>query len=75
VAELYARRLELTWASLREAVLAGDLERYRRVAEALGTEFDMMDIAAAVKLAHQVGGPDEESDIPTLRLPDRRRER
>ena len=75
VAELYARRLELIRASLREAVLAGDLEHYRRVVEALGTEFDMMDIAAAaVKLAHQVGGPDEESDIPTLRLPDRRRE-
>jgi ATP-dependent RNA helicase DeaD len=76
VAELYARRLELTRVSLREAVLAGDLEQYRRVVEALGTEFDMMDIAAAaVKLAHQVGGPDEESDIPTLRLPDRRGER
>jgi ATP-dependent RNA helicase DeaD len=73
---LYARRLELTRSSLREAVLAGDLERYRRAVEALGTEFDMMDIAAAaVKLAHQVGGPDEESDIPTLRLADRRRER
>jgi ATP-dependent RNA helicase DeaD len=40
----------------------------------MGTEFDIMDIAAAAaKLGHQVGSPDEESDIPTLRLPDRRR--
>jgi ATP-dependent RNA helicase DeaD len=76
VAELSARRLELSGAALREAVLAGDLDQYRRVVEALGTEFDLMDIAAAaVKLAHQVDGPDEEHDIPTLRLPDWQRER
>ena len=75
VAELSARRLELSGAALREAVLAGDLDQYRRVVEALGTEFDLMDIAAAaVKLAHQVDGPDEEHDIPTLRLPDWQRE-
>jgi ATP-dependent RNA helicase DeaD len=76
VAELSARRLELSRAALREAVLAGDLDQYRRVVEALGTEFDLMDIAAAaVKLAHQVDGPDEEHDIPTLRLPDWQRAR
>jgi ATP-dependent RNA helicase DeaD len=75
VAELYARRLDLTRASLREAVLAGDLDPYRRVVEALGTEFDVTEIAAAaVKLAHQGGGPDEARDIPTLRLTERRRE-
>src|SRR5919106_6229209 len=74
VAELYARRLDLTRASLREAVLAGELDQYGRVVEALGTEFDILDIAAAaVKLAHRVGSPDEEHDMPTLRLPERRR--
>ena len=74
VAELSARRLELSRASLREAVLAGELEPYRRVVETLGMEFDIMDIAAAaVKLAHQADSPDEESDIPTMRLPDQAR--
>jgi ATP-dependent RNA helicase DeaD len=56
VADLRARRLELTRASLREALVEGGLETYRAVVEALGDEFDVLDIAAAgVKLAHRAG--------------------
>ncbi|HUF49338.1 MAG TPA: DEAD/DEAH box helicase [Longimicrobiales bacterium] len=68
VADLHARRLELTRAALREAILAEDLERFRVVVESLSDEFDVMDIAlAAVKLAHQESGGDgAEPDIPDL---------
>ena len=53
VADLRARRLDLTRASLREQLLAGDLDDVRVVVETLAQEFDIVDIAAAaVKLAH-----------------------
>jgi ATP-dependent RNA helicase DeaD len=68
VVDLRARRLELTRASLQEALLEGDFEQYRGVVEGLAGEFDVMDIAAAaVALAHQVsaGSDDEEEEIPT----------
>ncbi len=67
VADLKARRLDITKAALREAMLAGDLDRYRVVVEALGDEFDVMQIAlAAVKLAHEAeaGADDDEQEIP-----------
>jgi ATP-dependent RNA helicase DeaD len=61
VADLHARRLELTRAAVREAVVSGELDRFRVVVEALSNEFDIMDVAlAAVKLAHQVSGNDKE---------------
>jgi ATP-dependent RNA helicase DeaD len=71
VADLRARRLELTRASLRETLLAGDLEAFRGTVEALTDEFDLMDVVlAAVKLAHEAGGPEsDEQDIPTARTP------
>jgi ATP-dependent RNA helicase DeaD len=54
VADLHARRLELTRASLREALLADDNEHFRVVVDALSDEFDPVQIAmAAVKLYHQ----------------------
>jgi len=66
VADLRARRLELTRAALREAILAGGLDRYRVAVESLAQEHDLMDIAlAAVKLAHQAGGRDGEDDDGT----------
>ncbi len=53
VADLRNRRLELTRLSLREAVLAGELDAYRSVVEELASELDPLDVAAAaVKLAH-----------------------
>ncbi|WP_437677731.1 DEAD/DEAH box helicase [Sorangium sp. So ce131] len=73
VADLRARRLELTRASLREALLAGGAERFRVVVEALSDEFDVMDIAAAaVKLAHDATEGDRqeaEAEIPSFRPP------
>jgi ATP-dependent RNA helicase DeaD len=54
VADLKTRRLEITRASLREALLADDTEHFRVVVDALSDEFDPMQIAmAAVKLYHQ----------------------
>ena len=56
VMDVRAKQLEVTRATLREALLAGDLDGYRVVVEALAEEFDVMDIAAAaVRLAHQAG--------------------
>jgi ATP-dependent RNA helicase DeaD len=61
IADLRARRLELTRASLAGAIAAGELERYRAVVDALAREHDLMDVAlAAVKLAHQASGGDRE---------------
>ncbi len=66
VADLRARRLDLTRASLRESLLEGDLDSYRVVVEALADEFDVMEIAlAAVKLAdEQSRRSTEEKEIP-----------
>ncbi len=67
VADLRARRLELTRASLRETILAGGLDAYRSVVEALAEEFDVMDVAAAaVKQAEGRDGGGEEQEIPTV---------
>ncbi|WP_438041723.1 DEAD/DEAH box helicase [Sorangium sp. So ce128] len=79
VADLRARRLELTRASLREALIEGGAERFRVVVEGLADEFDVMDIAAAaVKLAHDATEGDREEDeaeIPSFRPPPRGPER
>jgi ATP-dependent RNA helicase DeaD len=68
VADLRAKRLELTRASLRERLLQGDLDDVRVVVQSLAGEFDVIDIAAAaVKLAHAgiAGDVDaREVDIP-----------
>jgi len=70
VADLRARRLELTRAALRESLLEDSLDGFRAVVETLTDEFDVMDVAAAaVKLAHEAssgGGPDDDSDIPQV---------
>ena len=71
IVDLRARKLELTAAGIREALIAGEINRYRIVVESLSEEFELMDIAAAaVKLAHEAqGGPadDEEEEIPDAR--------
>ena len=68
VADLVARRLDLTRANLREAILEDELERFRVVVETLSDEFDLVQVAlAAVKLAHEAGGvPDDDEDIPDV---------
>ena len=74
VADLRAKRLELTRASLRESILAGGLEDYRVVVESLAEEFDPMDVAAAaVKLADPSaagsGSVADEHEIPAIAAP------
>src|SRR3954454_8934083 len=68
VADLRARRLELTRAGLRESLLTDDRDRFRVVVETLSDEFDLMEVAlAAVKLAHEAGGgTDDDEEIPQV---------
>jgi ATP-dependent RNA helicase DeaD len=69
VADLHAKRLELTRASLRERVLAGGFDDVKVVIESLAEEFDVIDVAAAaVAMAHAAVGRDgeDEADIPAV---------
>jgi ATP-dependent RNA helicase DeaD len=68
VADLRARRLELTRAALRETLLEEDLDRFRVVVETLTDEFDLFEVAlAAVKLAHEAGSAtDDDEEIPQV---------
>jgi ATP-dependent RNA helicase DeaD len=71
VADLRARQLDLTRASLRERLLAKDFDDVRVVVESLADEFDIVDIAAAaVKLAHAAAsdGADRDREIPVSRV-------
>jgi ATP-dependent RNA helicase DeaD len=71
VADLRNRRLELTRAALREAIVSEDNEHFRVVVDALSDEFDLVEIAmAAVKLMHQASvgdAEDQEQDLPEAR--------
>jgi ATP-dependent RNA helicase DeaD len=68
VADVRARRMELTQATLREAILEGDLEHFRVVVDSLADEFDVVEVAlAAVKLAHAAGTlADDDQEIPDV---------
>jgi ATP-dependent RNA helicase DeaD len=68
VAELRTRQLELTIATLRETIVADDLERFNGVVDALADEFDLIDVArAALKLAHEASGAvEDEEEIPEV---------
>ncbi|HEU4588252.1 MAG TPA: DEAD/DEAH box helicase [Gemmatimonadales bacterium] len=68
VLEVRARRLEVTQAAVRDAILDGDLDRYRVVVEGLTEEFDPMDVAlGAVKVAHQQAvGEEDTTEIPAV---------
>jgi ATP-dependent RNA helicase DeaD len=53
VADLRAKRIELTLAAVRERIEAGDLDDVRVVVQSLASEFELGDVAAAaVKLVH-----------------------
>src|SRR3954447_515833 len=71
VADLRARRLELTHSAIEESLVeAADLERFRVVVDALAGEHDVVEIAlAAIKLAHEASGQpdDDEAEIPEVR--------
>jgi ATP-dependent RNA helicase DeaD len=61
VADLRERRLEVLRGSLREAILADGLDRFRAVVEPLTEEFDVVDVAlAAISLAEAAAGRDGE---------------
>ena len=67
VADLRAKQLDVTRASLREALLAGGHDGVRVVVESLAQEFDIVAIATtAVALLHaaSAGGTDDH-EIPT----------
>ncbi len=73
VADLKARRLELTRAALHESLLEDDLEPFRVVFDTLSDEFDPLAVAlAAIKLAHEAtttgGDEDDEPEIPPTAL-------
>src|SRR5688572_20639688 len=64
VADLRARRLELTRVTLRERILGGDFDDVRVVVESLAEEFDVLDVAAAaVKMAHMASSNDADEEI------------
>ncbi|WP_375491130.1 DEAD/DEAH box helicase [uncultured Jatrophihabitans sp.] len=66
VADLRARRLELTRAALAETLADGDSEQYRVVVDTLTDEHDLMEVAlAAVRLVHEASGADETDEIPS----------
>jgi len=73
VSDLRARRLELTSASIREQLVAGELDSVRVVVQSLAGEFDVLDVAAAaVKLVHahlSDGEERDERDVPSAALP------
>jgi ATP-dependent RNA helicase DeaD len=79
VADLQARRLELTRAALRESLLSDELDRFRPVVEALSDEFDVVEVAlAAVKLAHEAtttSSDDDDMEIATAQVRAERPER
>ncbi|MEO8295794.1 MAG: DEAD/DEAH box helicase [Gemmatimonadota bacterium] len=70
VLDVRARQLDVTRASIRDTIVAGDLDRFRVVVESLVHEFDLMDIAlASIQLAHQAGAGAaeiEEVEIPPV---------
>jgi ATP-dependent RNA helicase DeaD len=67
IADLRTKRLDITRASLRERLLAGDSDGARVVVDSLAQEFDIVQIAAAaVAMLHAAsGGDDDDREIPT----------
>ena len=70
VADLRAKRIELTLTAVRERIEMGDLEDVRVVVQSLASEFELADVAAAaVKLVHAQmgeGATGEAPDVPVL---------
>jgi ATP-dependent RNA helicase DeaD len=67
VADLRARRLEMTRASLRETILGGELDQFRVLVDSLSQEFDIMDVAAAaIKQADARDNGGDAEEIPTV---------
>jgi ATP-dependent RNA helicase DeaD len=76
VADLRAKRLELTLTAVRERIEAGDLDDVRVVVQSLASEFELADVAAAaVKLVHAEmsdGAAADGPDVPVMAARDDR---
>lgn len=66
VADLRAHRRELVKATVREALLEGELDGFRGIVESLADEYDIMDIAAAAVRLVAAREDGEESEIPVV---------
>lgn len=66
VADLRTHRRELLKATLREALLEGEVESYRGIVESLAEEFSVLDIAAASVKLVAARNDGEEVDIPQV---------
>ena len=66
VADLRAHRQELVKATLREALVEGNLESFRGMVEALAGEYDLMDVAAAAVKLVAARHDGEEAEIPAV---------
>jgi ATP-dependent RNA helicase DeaD len=67
VADLRAKRIELTLAAVRERIEAGDLEDVRVVVQSLASEFELADVAAAaVKLVHAQMNEGTAAEVPDV---------
>jgi ATP-dependent RNA helicase DeaD len=65
LADLRARRLELVRASVREALVAGQLDGVRGIVESLADEFEPLDIAAAaIHLLQEASDRDGQASAP-----------
>ena len=74
VADLKQKQKQLTLSALRDVLMAGDLEQFADVVDALGDEFELRDVAmAAVKMAHEASGnASDDKEIPEAHVkPDR----
>jgi ATP-dependent RNA helicase DeaD len=65
VVDVRARQMEITSASVREVLEAGDYQNYCVLVDALATDYDLRDIAAAaIKHAHETkSSPDAVSEV------------
>jgi len=69
-ADLKARRLEITRASIRERLVAGGLDDVRVVVESLANEFDLFDVAAAaIKMLEARADADAEAEVKVKEEP------
>jgi ATP-dependent RNA helicase DeaD len=66
VADLRAHRQELVKATLREALVEGNLESFRGMVEALAGEYDLSDVAAAAVKLVAARHDGEEAEIPAV---------
>ena len=75
IVDVRVRQMEATSTSVREVLDAGDYENYGVLVDALATDFELRDIAAAaIKLAHESKAPPEtagEVDISVAVRPTR----